>query len=383
MSQDISDAHSSGLKAHLVLADGTAFPGTAIGAAGITTGEAVFTTGMTGYQEVLTDPSYRGQIVTMTATQMGNTGVNTEDAESVHPHVAGFVVHALARLHSNWRSQLSLDAYLKQHGIVGIGGVDTRALTRHLRDKGAQSAAIGCEDVATLHDRAQAAPSMVGLDLTAQVSTDKTYEWHDGTGSWALSKALSTTGDSRPHVVAVDFGIKQNILRCLVESGCRVTVVPSSSSAADVLQHKPDGVFLSNGPGDPAAVEHGVRTVRDLLGKRPMFGICLGHQILALALGGKTYKLKFGHRGLNQPVKDLETGRIEVTTQNHGFCVDLPSLSDKCELTHLHLNDGTCEGIRHRESGAFSVQYHPEASAGPHDARYLFKRFIDQLDPKR
>jgi carbamoyl-phosphate synthase small subunit len=363
-------------RAHLVLADGTAFPGVAIGAAGTTTGEAVFTTGMTGYQEVLTDPSYRGQIVTMTATQMGNTGVNTEDTESVTPHVAGFVVHELARLYSNWRSQLSLDEYLKQHGIVGIAGVDTRALTRHLRDKGAQSAAIGTEDVATLHDRAKAAPSMVGLDLTKQVSTDKTYEWGEGTGNWSIAKP----GDFKPHVVAVDFGVKQNILRCLVESGCRVTVVPGSSSAADVLSHKPDGVFLSNGPGDPAAVEHGIRTTRELLGKKPLFGICLGHQILSLALGGKTYKLKFGHRGLNQPVKDLETGRIEVTTQNHGFCVDLSSLKDKCELTHLHLNDGTCEGIRHKETGAFSVQYHPEASAGPHDARYLFKRFIDQMN---
>jgi len=381
MSQDISNSQLRGPKAHLVLADGTAFPGVAIGAAGTTTGEAVFTTGMTGYQEVLTDPSYRGQIVTMTATQMGNTGVNTEDTESIRPHVAGFVVHELSRLSSNWRSQLSLDAYLKQYGIVAISGVDTRALTRHLRDKGAQSAAIGSEDVATLHDRAKAAPSMVGRDLTAEVSTAKVYEWSDGAGVWGLEPRADAS--ARPHVVAVDFGIKQNILRCLVESGCRVTVVPGSTSAADVLKHQPDGVFLSNGPGDPAAVEHGIRTVRDLLGKRPMFGICLGHQILSLALGGKTYKLKFGHRGLNQPVKDLETGRIEVTTQNHGFCVDLPSLQDKCELTHLHLNDGTCEGIRHRESGAFSVQYHPEASAGPHDARYLFKRFIDQMNAAR
>jgi carbamoyl-phosphate synthase small subunit len=379
MSQDISHAQLSGPKAHLVLADGTAFPGVAIGASGTTTGEAVFTTGMTGYQEVLTDPSYRGQIVTMTATQMGNTGVNLEDVESVRPHVAGFVVHELARLHSNWRSQQSLDAYLKQNGIVGIAGVDTRALTRHLRDKGAQSAAIGCEDVPTLHDRAKAAPSMVGRDLTAEVSTAKAYEWKEGTGNWGLAQP----GASQPHVVAIDFGIKQNILRCLVETGCRVTVVPGTTSAIDVLKQQPDGVFLSNGPGDPAAVEHGIRTVRDLLGNKPMFGICLGHQILSLALGGKTYKLKFGHRGLNQPVKDLATGRIEVTTQNHGFCVDLPSLQDKCELTHLHLNDGTCEGIRHRESGAFSVQYHPEASAGPHDARYLFKRFIDQMNAAR
>ncbi|HKU39741.1 MAG TPA: glutamine-hydrolyzing carbamoyl-phosphate synthase small subunit [Polyangiales bacterium] len=368
-----------GRKAHIVLADGTAFPGVAIGATGHTVGEAVFTTGMTGYQEVLTDPSYAGQIVTMTATQMGNTGVNTEDTEATRPHVAGFVVHELARLHSNWRAQLSLDDYLKQNGIVAIAGVDTRALTRHLRDHGAQAAAIGCEDVATLHDRAKAAPSMIGRDLTAEVTTERSYEWSTSTGEWALSGPR----DAKLHVVAIDYGVKQNILRCLVESGCRVTVVPAKSSAADVLSHQPDGVFLSNGPGDPAAVEHGIRTVRDLLGKRPMFGICLGHQLLSLALGGKTYKLKFGHRGLNQPVKDLATGRIEVTTQNHGFCVDLSSLENKCELTHLHLNDGTCEGIRHKETGAFSVQYHPEASAGPHDARYLFRRFIDQMEARR
>ncbi len=367
-------------KAHLVLADGTRFAGIAIGAPGHTVGEAVFTTGMTGYQEVLTDPSYSGQIVTMTATQMGNTGVNIEDTESNKPHVAGFVVHELARLHSNWRAQHSLDDYLRQHGIVGIAGVDTRALTRHIRDHGAQAAAIGSEDVATLHDRAKSAPSMVGRDLTADVSTARSYEWKDSTGNWGLAQP---SGGAPLHVVAIDFGVKQNILRCLVETGCRVTVVPSTSSAADVLAHQPDGVFLSNGPGDPAAVEHGIRAVRDLLGKRPMFGICLGHQILSLALGGKTYKLKFGHRGLNQPVKDLATGRIEVTTQNHGFCVDLSSLEKKCELTHLHLNDGTCEGIRHKETGAFSVQYHPEASAGPHDARYLFRRFIDQMQARR
>jgi carbamoyl-phosphate synthase small subunit len=381
MSQEALDTRST-RKAHLVLADGTKFPGFAIGAPGSTVGEAVFTTGMTGYQEVLTDPSYRGQIVTMTATQMGNTGVNSEDTESVHPHVAGFVVHELSRLHSNWRAQLSLDEYLRKHGIVGIAGVDTRALTRHLRDQGAQIAAIGAEDVATLHDRAKAAPSMHGRDLTSEVSTTKSYEWTTSAGTWTLPSA--TSRDAKPfHVVAIDFGVKQNILRCLVDTGCKVTVVPSSSSASDVLAHEPDGVFLSNGPGDPAAVESGIRTVRELLGKRPMFGICLGHQILSLALGGKTYKLKFGHRGLNQPVKDLVTGRIEVTTQNHGFCVDLDSLAGKCELTHVHLNDGTCEGIRHPESGAFSVQYHPEASAGPHDARYLFDRFIGDMAAKR
>jgi carbamoyl-phosphate synthase small subunit len=362
--------------AHLVLADGTVFSGVAIGASGHTVGEAVFTTGMTGYQEVLTDPSYCGQIVTMTAPQIGNTGVNVEDAEASRPRVAGFVVHELARIASNWRSQATLDAYLRTHGIVAISGVDTRALTRHLRDHGAQAAAIGCEDIATLRDRARAAPSMVGRDLTADVTTDRTYQWADTAGVWKLDRQPTGAG---LHVVAIDFGVKQNILRCLVETGCKVTVVPSSASAQDVLAHNPDGVFLSNGPGDPAAVTQGVNTVRNLLGRKPLFGICLGHQLLSLALGGTTYKLKFGHRGLNQPVQDLSTGRIEVTTQNHGFCVDLDSLKGKCELTHLHLNDGTCEGIRHKETGAFSVQYHPEASAGPHDARYLFDRFVKSM----
>ena len=362
---------------HLVLADGTVFPGVSIGAAGSTTGEAVFTTGMTGYQEVLTDPSYCGQLVTMTAPQMGNTGVNSEDTEAEKPHVAGFVVHELSPMASNWRANATLDQYLKQHGIVGIAGVDTRALTRHLRDFGAQLGAIGDEDVATLVDRARAAPSMVGLDLTRQVSTKTTYTWDATNGPWQLQP----TPQTGLHVVAVDFGIKQNILRCLAESGLKVTVVPGSSRAEDVLKHRPDGVFLSNGPGDPAAVTSGITLVRDLLGKKPIFGICLGHQILSLALGGSTYKLKFGHRGLNQPVQDLATGRVEVTTQNHGFCVDVDSLKNKCELTHLHLNDGTCEGIRHIESGAFSVQYHPEASAGPHDARYLFERFVKTMRP--
>lgn len=362
---------------HLVLADGTAFPGVSIGAAGLTTGEAVFTTGMTGYQEVLTDPSYCGQLVTMTAPQMGNTGVNTEDTEAEKPHVAGFIVHELSPMASNWRADATLDQYLKQHGIVGIAGVDTRALTRHLRDHGAQLAAIGDEDVSTLCDRARAAPSMVGLDLTRQVSTKTTYTWDATNGPWQVQQ----TPETGLHVVAVDFGIKQNILRCLVESGLKVTVVPGSSRADEILKHRPDGVFLSNGPGDPAAVTSGITLVRELLGKKPIFGICLGHQILSLALGGSTYKLKFGHRGLNQPVQDLATRRVEVTTQNHGFCVDVDSLKNKCELTHLHLNDGTCEGIRHIESGAFSVQYHPEASAGPHDARYLFERFVKTMRP--
>jgi len=367
-------------RARLVLADGSVFEGVAIGAPGITIGEVVFTTGMTGYQEVLTDPSYRGQIVVMTAPQMGNTGVNREDVEAVEPMLAGFIVHELSPVASNWRSVASLDAYLKEHGVVGLAGVDTRALTRHIRDSGAQMAVIGTEGAATLHDRAQAAPPMSGRDLTGEVTTAERYQWVEGGGAWTLEPERD---EKRWHVVAVDYGIKRNILRCLAGSGCRVTVVPSTTTTEEILALDPDGIFLSNGPGDPAAVTHGIATVRSLLGKRPLFGICLGHQILSLALGGSSYKLKFGHRGLNQPVKDLATGRIEVTTQNHGFCVDLASLAGKCELTHVHLNDDTCEGISHPETGAFSVQYHPEASAGPHDARYLFRRFIDRIESAR
>jgi carbamoyl-phosphate synthase small subunit len=361
--------------AHLVLADGTRFAGTAIGHDGGTVGEAVFTTGMTGYQEVLTDPSYCGQLVTMTAPMMGNTGVNTGDEEAQTPHVAGFIVHELSRIRSNWRSDSDLDAYLKRNRVVGIAGIDTRALTRHLRDHGAQMAAIGSEAPEALLARAKAAPTMNGQDLTGRVTTGRVYEWTEGTGVWALGGPPA----QRFHVVAIDFGVKLNILRCLVDAGCKVSVVPATTRAAEILAMDPDGVFLSNGPGDPEAVKHGIETVGALIGKRPLFGICLGHQILALALGGRTYKLKFGHRGLNQPVKDLATGRVEVTTQNHGFCVDVESLAGKCTVSHLHLNDGTCEGIEHPSSGAFSVQYHPEASAGPHDARYLFARFTDRI----
>lgn len=361
--------------AHLVLADGKAFSGVAMGASGSTVGEAVFTTGMTGYQEVLTDPSYCGQIVAMTATQMGNTGVTAEDQESQRPALSGFVVHELSAISSNWRSVATLDQYLKANAVVGIAGVDTRALTRHIRDRGAQMAAIGREDISTLHDRAKAALPITGRDLTREVTAASTYEWSDDGGVWNPIKANAP----RWHVVAVDYGVKHNILRCLVRSGCKVTVVPARASAQEILALNPDGVFLSNGPGDPEAVTVGIETVRGLIGKRPLFGICLGHQILALALGGSTYKLKFGHRGLNQPVQDLSTGKVEVTTQNHGFCVNLESLKGKCEVTHIHLNDKTCEGICHKESGSFSVQYHPEASAGPHDAHYLFKRFVDKI----
>lgn len=364
-------------RAHLVLADGTVFEGEAYGARGTTTGEAVFTTTMTGYQEVLTDPSYTGQLVVMTAPEIGNVGVNAHDAESVDgkPHVAGFILRDASPLSSSWRSEQTLDAYLAQHGIVAISGVDTRRLTRHLRDNGSQNGAIGIEPVEALLDRARKAPDMSGLDLVSKVTPPEPYPFSEGRGEWRVSDPKPAAKKREYNVVAIDYGVKKNILRCLVDAGCRVTVVPASTSAADILALSPDGIFLSNGPGDPAAVGYAVETLRGLLGKKPVFGICLGHQLLALALGGKTYKLKFGHRGANQPVKDLATGRVEITTQNHGFCVDLASLPAGVESTHVHLNDGTSEGLASRELRAFSVQYHPEAAAGPHDSLYLFDRF--------
>jgi carbamoyl-phosphate synthase small subunit len=368
-------------RAWLVLADGTTFEGRPFGARATATGEAVFTTTMTGYQEVLTDPSYHGQIVTMTAPQMGNVGINREDAESVGdaPHAAGFVVRDASPVASNWRADESLDAYLARHGVVGIAEVDTRRLTRHLRDHGAQNAAIGTDSPATLLRRAREAPDMNGLDLVRFVTPKQPYGWTEGRGTWATAALRAP----EHHVVVIDYGIKRNILRCLVDRGSRVTVVPASASSAEVLALRPDGVFLSNGPGDPAAVTYGVETIRALLGKRPIFGICLGHQLLALALGAKTYKLKFGHRGANQPVKDLTTGRIEITTQNHGFCVDLATLPPGAVSTHVHLNDGTSEGLAVPDLRAFSVQYHPEAAAGPHDALYLFDRFVDSMQRAR
>jgi carbamoyl-phosphate synthase small subunit len=368
-------------RAWLVLADGTVFEGRPFGARGVTTGEAVFTTPTTGYQEVLTDPSFHGQVVTMTAPQIGNVGVNADDSESVGqaPRVAGFVVRDASPIASNWRSEESLDAYLARYGVVGISDVDTRKLTRHLRDHGSQNAAIGTDSPEALLRRAREAPDMNGLDLVKYVTPKSPYEWTHGRGVW-------TTAPARPpehHVAVLDFGIKQNILRCLADSGCRLTVLPAQTRADDVLALKPDGVFLSNGPGDPAAVDYGVETIHGLLGKKPLFGICLGHQLLARAVGAKTYKLKFGHRGANQPVKDLATGRIEITTQNHGFCVDLSTLPSGSQSTHVHLNDGTSEGLS-VETGspsapAFSVQYHPEAAAGPHDALYMFDRFVQAL----
>lgn len=381
----------SGEPAFIVLADGARFSGVAFGAPGIATGEAVFTTGMTGYQEVLTDPSYTGQIVTMTAPQIGNTGCNAEDLESVgeHPHAAGLIVRDASALASSWRAKESLDAYLARHGVVAIGDVDTRSLVKYIRDRGAQNAAVGAADPDRLLAAAREAPPMEGLDLVKRVTPAEPYVWTESTGLWRASgkpgvpKERGAAARREHHVVVLDLGIKRNILRCLVDVGCRVTAVPATTTAEEILALSPDGIFVSNGPGDPAAVGYAVETLEGLLGKRPIFGICLGHQLLALAAGAKTYKLKFGHRGMNQPVKDLETGRVEITSQNHGFCVDLDSLAGKARPTHVHLNDATSEGLALDAIDAFSVQFHPEAAGGPHDALYLFERFVQKMDASR
>jgi carbamoyl-phosphate synthase small subunit len=371
----------SGERAHLCLADGTVFEGTSWGAEGVAVGEVVFTTGMTGYEEVLSDPSYRGQLVTMTAPQIGNTGINREDTESVAgvPQVAGFIMRDASPTSSNYRATESLEAHLARHGIVAISGVDTRRLTRHLRDKGSQNGAIGCQSSESLISAARAAPSMLGQDLVKEVTPKEPYVFTESRGAWGTWEGRKASR----HVVAIDFGLKRNILRCLVDAGCRVTVVPASTSADAILSLRPDGVFLSNGPGDPEPVTYAIETIRKLVGKTPIFGICLGHQLLALALGARTYKLKFGHRGINQPVLDRLTGRVEITTQNHGFAVDVTSLEGKAETTHLHLNDQTSEGLAVPSLRAFSVQYHPEAAAGPHDSFYLFDRFAALMDQAR
>jgi carbamoyl-phosphate synthase small subunit len=364
----------------LALADGRVFRGEALGAPGEGQGEVVFNTSMTGYQEILTDPSYRGQMVCMTYPLIGNYGINPEDVESRRPWLSGFIVKEACAVPSSWRARMSLDDYLREHGIVGIQGIDTRALTRHLRDHGAQEGVVSTEEMdgGRLAARARARPGLVGRDLVTEVSVEAPHGWSEG--PWDLRRGYPPAPAARHRVVALDSGIKQNILRCLVGLGCTVEVVPADTPAAAVLERKPDGVFLSNGPGDPEAVPYLIETVRGLIGRTPIFGICLGNQILGLAFGGSTYKLPFGHHGGNHPVKDLATGKVEITSQNHGFAVD-PRSVERFGLveTHVNLNDGTSEGMRHRDLPIFSVQYHPEASPGPHDAHYLFRRFADLM----
>jgi len=394
-------------RAVLALADGTLFEGASFGAEGEALGEVVFNTSMTGYQEVLTDPSYKGQMVVMTYPLIGNYGINLEDVESKAPAVEGFIVKEASPYPSNWRSTRDIDGYLKEHGVVGIQGIDTRALTRHLRDHGAMEGVLSTRDLNpdSLVAKAKASPGLIGRDLVKEVACAEPYTWQKG--PWRLAAGYEESskfqipssksehqlnlfaepGTRNPEpfkVVAYDCGIKWNILRKLVEAGCNVTVVPAETSAARVLGMSPDGIFLSNGPGDPEGVPYVIDNVRKLIGTKPIFGICLGHQILGLAFGGRTYKLKFGHHGGNQPVKDLTTGKVEITTQNHGFAVDIASIPDKeVELTHINLNDRTVEGMRHKRLPIFSVQYHPEASPGPHDASYLFQRFVDLMAGER
>jgi carbamoyl-phosphate synthase small subunit len=364
----------------LVLRDGRLFSGQALGAEGETSGEVIFNTAMSGYQEILTDPSYRGQIVTMTYPMIGNYGLNDEDVESRRPWANGLIVKEASAYPSSWRGRVSLDEYLKAHGIVGLQAIDTRALTRHLRDHGSQDGIVSTveRDVERLRERVRALPRIVGRDLVKEVTVQAPFGWSEG--EWKRERGYVTPPPARFNVVAYDAGIKLNILRQLRTAGCEVTVVPADTPAAAVLERKPDGVFLSNGPGDPEGVPYLVESVRGLLGKVPIFGICLGHQILGLAAGGRTYKLSFGHHGANHPVRDLATGRVEITSQNHNFAVDPASVAGRgWEPSHVNLNDGTCEGLRHRELPVFCVQYHPEASPGPHDANYLFGRFTELM----
>ena len=357
-------------KAIIALEDGTIFEGTSFGASGERTGEVVFNTSMTGYQEILTDPSYKGQIVTMTYPLIGNYGVNEADFESAKPRAEGFIVKEYSRIASNWRAESNLDDLLKEHGIIGLEGIDTRALTKHIRIAGAMKAVISTENFERkdLIKKAKSSPGLVGQDLVKEVTSGKYYDWNR---------------KGKRRVIVIDCGVKYNILRELSARECRVTVVPARTTAAEILKFKPDGLLISNGPGDPAEASYVVETVKELLGKLPIFGICLGHQILGLAFGGKTYKLKFGHHGGNHPVKYLQTGKLAITVQNHGFCVEVDSLNkNDIEITHINLNDRTMEGMRHRKLPVFSVQFHPEASPGPQDTNYLFDNFVKMMRDK-
>ncbi|MEM9644430.1 MAG: glutamine-hydrolyzing carbamoyl-phosphate synthase small subunit [Planctomycetota bacterium] len=371
--------------AKLALEDGTVFSGHAFGASGEVTGEVVFNTAMTGYQEILTDPSYRGQIVTMTYPEIGNYGTNSEDVEHAKPALSGFVVRADSRIDSNYRSELALSDYLKANNVIAISGVDTRLLVRRIRTAGAMRGVISTKDLddGRLVAAARSAESLVGRDLVREVMPESSSQWDQRLHEWTSAEigegALQPTQNDSPLVVCMDFGMKWNIPRHLASRGNRVTVVPGNTSAEEIMGLQPDGLFLSNGPGDPEPLDYARRTISELVDRLPVFGICLGHQLLSLACGATTFKLKFGHRGVNQPVLDLETGKVEITTQNHGFAVDEDSLPDHLEVTHRHLNDDTIAGIRHKQHPAFGVQYHPEASSGPHDSHYLFERFQARL----
>ena len=371
----------------LVLADGAIFKGVSIGAAGHAIGEVVFNTAMTGYQEILTDPSYMGQMVTLTYPHIGNTGTNSEDVESNRCYAAGLIIRDLPTLASNWRMQETLPEYLRRNGVVSIADIDTRRLTRLTREKGAQNGCIlvgehGAENIARARNLANAAPNMAGLDLARVVSCEKAYDWNQSV--WALGSGYATQTNAKFHVVAYDYGVKHNILRMLAERGCKITVLPAIASSKDALALKPDGVFLSNGPGDPEPCDYAVKAIQEILAKDvPVFGICLGHQLLALASGAKTVKMKFGHHGANHPVQDLATGKVYITSQNHGFAADEKTLPANVRVTHVSLFDGTCQGIERTDKDAFSFQGHPEASPGPHEVGYLFDKFVVMMEKRR